>query len=156
MNVIAIDPGKNGGVAVLSGEGEVLVCKKMPDTPADLLELLKEYKEGSCCYLEKVQGIPGQGAASAFSFGRGFGQIEMALMALCIPTYDVTPQKWQKFYQVGGSSIMNSTAAEKREHKNKLKQKAQQLFPKLGKSITLVTCDSLLIALYGVHQQRKK
>ena len=47
-----------------------------------------------------------------------------------------------KFYQLG-----RSTGYSKTEWKNKLKAKAQQLFP--GEKVTLATCDSLLIAEYG-------
>ena len=150
--VIGIDPGKNGGIAILRGDGVVTDVCAMPDTAHDLLQLLREYASyGDCvCYLEKVGGMPGNGASAMFSFGRGFGHIEMCLLALCIPTTEVIPQKWQRYFGVGGSSITKSSAVEKREHKNKLKFKCQQLFPDLGKRITLRTCDALLIAYYGL------
>lgn len=159
--IIAIDPGKNGAIAVLDGEGGVVDVMKMPDTAQELLEVLKEcrhhedneYWHQSVCYLEKVGGMPGQGGSAMFSFGRGYGHVEMALLALEIPTNEVSPQKWQKHFGAGGSSITKSSAAEKREHKNKLKAKAQQLFPMLGKKVTLATCDALLIAEYGRKQE---
>lgn len=51
--------------------------------------------------LEKVGGIPGNGANAMFNFGRGYGHLEMALLACRIPTETVTPQKWQKEFQLG-------------------------------------------------------
>lgn len=160
--VIGIDPGKNGGIAMLDQDGLPIEVVKMPETPQDLLDCLSNMMMvgGSLsenatfvCYIEKVGGIPGQGASSAFSFGKGCGHLEMALLALKLSTNEVTPQKWQKGYQVGSSSITKSSAAEKKEHKNKLKAKSQSLFPQLGNKITNATCDALLIAEYGRKQE---
>ena len=152
--IIGIDPGKNGGIAVLDEDANVIDIMKMPETPQDLLDALSNYlpieqQQTSICYLEKVGGMPGQSGSAMFSFGRSYGHIEMALLASKIPTYEILPQRWQKHFSLSGSSITKSSSAEKREHKNRLKAKAQQLFPQLGKKITLSTCDALLIAEYG-------
>lgn len=155
--MIGIDPGKKGGIAVLCGDGTVVDVVSMPDTPQDLLEFLRDVAayDGTCrCYLEKVGGMPGNGGSAMFNFGKGYGWIEMALLSLEIPAVTVTPQKWQSVYGVGSSSITRSSAAEKKEHKNRLKAVAQGLFPSLGKRITLETCDSLLIAEYGRRNER--
>lgn len=141
---IGIDPGKNGGVVVMCEYGEVLLVEKMPSTPQDLLSLLEEFKEDSICILERVGGMPGNGGSAMFNFGKGYGHIQMALIALGIPCEEVTPNKWEKSFQLGCSGKYSKT-----EWKNKLKSKAQQLFPKLGKKITLATCDALLICEYG-------
>lgn len=141
---IGIDPGKHGGIAVIDESGGVVEVAKMPDTPQDLLELLERYKDGTVCVLERVGGMPGNAANAMFNFGKGYGHLQMALLALHIPTVDVTPNKWEKHYQLGSSGKYTKT-----EWKNRLKAKAQQLFPHLGKKITLATCDALLIAEYG-------
>lgn len=146
-NYIGIDPGKHGGIAVLDESGAVVDIVKMPETPQDLLGLLSQYKENSVCTLERVGGMPGNGGSAMFNFGKGYGHLQMALIALEIPTEDVTPNKWEKMYQLGSSGKFGKT-----EWKNKLKAKAQQLFPSLGKKITLATCDALLIAEYGRRQ----
>ncbi len=141
---IGIDPGKNGGIAVMSYDGSVIDLTKMPETPQDLLCFLSKYKDGSFCTLERVGGMPGNGGSAMFNFGKGYGHLQMALIALQIPTEDVTPNKWEKSYQLGTSGKFTKT-----EWKNRLKAKAQQLFPGLGKRITLATCDALLICEYG-------
>jgi hypothetical protein len=147
--VIAIDPGANGGISIYSvKERKLIEVAKLPSTPQELLQLLRFYQYNSVCYLEHVQGIPGDGAHRAFTFGKGFGWIEMALIACKIPTIEVTPQKWQKELQLGHKGSKSST-----EWKNKLKTKAQQLFPNAGK-ITLATADSLLILKYGLMQEK--
>lgn len=144
MKIMGIDPGKNGGICILDQSGEVLTLIKMPATPSDLYNFLGEHSDCNACVLEKVGGMPGNGGSAMFNFGKGYGWLEMALIACKIKTVTVTPQKWQKYYQLGCSSSCTHT-----EWKNKLKAKAQQLFPSLGKKITLVTCDAMLIAEYG-------
>ena len=122
--IIGIDPGVNGGIAVYSCDSKkVIELAKMPSTPQELLALLKIYKKNSVCYLERVQGVPGNGASQMFNFGRGFGQIEMALMACKIPYTEVTPQKWQKVLQLGHKGTKSTS-----QWKNKLKTRAQQIF----------------------------
>lgn len=145
--IIGIDPGAAGGIGVYSiTQGRLIMAIKMPETPTDLLAFLKLHSLNSKCYLEKVGGIPGNGANAMFNFGRGYGHLEMALLACRIPTETVTPQKWQKEFQLGGRGKTMS----KTEWKNKLKAKAQQLFPTFN--ATLATCDAMLIALYGSRQ----
>ena len=149
---IGIDPGVNngagrcGGIAVVDANGNVADIAKMPETPHDILKFLEQYSEkNAVCVLEDVgHGIPGQSSKATATFARHNGHLEMALLALSIPTEKVTPQKWQKIYQLGSSKGATKTA-----WKNKLKAKAQQLFPSLGKRITLSTSDALLIAEYA-------
>lgn len=152
--IMAIDPGANGGIAVLDEGGGIVSVDKMPSTMMDLYDYLSKFgydasPDGSgcqvVCYLEAVGfGIPGQSSKATATFSRHCGHVEMALLALRIPTNTVTPQKWIKSYQLGKSNAYSKT-----EWKNRLKAKAQQLFPMLGKKITLATCDALLIAEYG-------
>ena len=151
--IIGIDPGSNGGIAVLDMEGNVMFVRKMPDTPQDILECLRKFagtelfNSEAICYLEKVgMGMPGQSSKATATFARHCGHLEMALLALGIKTNDVTPNKWEKSYQLGKSSDSSKT-----EWKNKLKAKAQQLFPK--EKVTLAICDALLLAEYGRKQE---
>ncbi len=142
---IGIDPGMSGGIAVLDEAGNIADVRNMPDTPADILEYLRPYQAFPCvCVLEDVgQGMPGQSSSATAKFARHNGHLEMALLALGIKTIKARPQKWEKTYALGKSSSF-----EKAEWKRKLKERAQQLFPQLGKKVTLKTCDALLIAEY--------
>lgn len=148
--VIGIDPGTNGAIAVFSiTKGELIEAFKMPETPTDLLHSLSLYSKNSEVYLEQVGGLPGMGGSAMFNFGKGYGHLEMALISLKMPYVTVTPQKWQKFFQLGTKGKSSNT-----EWKNKLKAKSQQLFPKL--KITLATADALLIMRYGQYQTKLK
>ena len=151
--ILGIDPGNNGGIAVLDTDGNVISLTKMPDTPQDILEYLRKYCNTEMfgntviCYMEKVgTGIPGQSSKATATFARHCGHLEMALMALGITTNEVTPQRWMKYYQLGKSSDYS-----KNEWKNRLKAKAQQLFPR--EKVTLAVADALLISEYGRKQE---
>jgi hypothetical protein len=70
-----------------------------------------------------------------------FGIVLGAAMALGYRIERVTPQKWQKELGLGTSKGLSKT-----EWKNKLKGRAQELFPNIP--ITLKTADALLIWEY--------
>jgi len=143
---IGIDPGKSGGIAWIT-DGKPCV-EKMPDTLADLWDLLLNitggcgvYEIDCVAYLEQVSSSPGMGVVSAFTFGNGFGHLEMALTAAGIPFERVRPQVWQK-----------AMGCMTKGDKNVSKRKAQELFPEI--KITHATADALLIAKYGHTNNR--
>ena len=143
MTIIGIDPGKNGGIAWTT-DGKPCV-EKMPETLQDLWDLVHDIRQGypsaragePCkAYLEAVHSSPQMGVKSAFTFGNGFGHLEMALTAAQIPFERVRPQLWQK-----------TMGCMTKGDKNISKRKAQELFPTM--KITHATADALLIAEYG-------
>lgn len=146
MTVIAIDPGLKGGIAVL--DGNEMHTYPMPETYPDIYIVLKGLQEDfniTRAVLEKVgQGLPGQSSKATATFARHCGHLEMALYALGIPTEEVTPQKWQRYYS---NQIGKSTGLSKTEWKNKLKGLAQRLYP--SEKVTLNTADAILLAHYG-------
>ena len=150
-NIIGIDPGLHGGIAILVFDGDPNIpihIHDMPDTYPDMFNLLSDIKAmfwPVSCVLEDVgNGIPGQSSKATATFARHNGHLEMALYALGIPTEKVTPAKWMKHYsnQVGTSKGLSKT-----EWKNKLKGLAQRLYPSV--KVTLNTADAILIANYG-------
>ena len=147
MTTIGIDAGKNGGIAWIA-DGKACV-EKMPDTLQDLWELVQDIQRANViwpdrtpcrAYIEQVASSPQMGVKSAFSFGQGFGHLEMALTASGISFERIRPQVWQK-------SLGCMTGGDK----NITKRRAQELFPQL--KITHATADALLIAYYGSKQQ---
>lgn len=136
MIIIGIDPGKNGGIAWID-DGRACF-EKIPATLRDLFELFESIRLGTHCraFLEQVHSSPQMGVKSAFTFGNGFGHLEMALTAVRIPFERVRPQVWQK-----------AMGCMSKGDKNVTKRRAQELFPEL--KITHATADALLIAQYG-------
>ena len=137
--IIGCDPGTNGGIAWIT-DGRACV-EKMPDTLQDLWELFRDIaSEGDCrAYLEQVHSSPQMGVVSSFTFGNGFGHLEMALTAAGIPFERVRPQVWQK-----------AMGCMTKGDKNVSKRRAQELFPSM--KMTHATADALLIASYGAKQ----
>jgi Holliday junction resolvasome RuvABC endonuclease subunit len=137
MTYIGIDPGKSGSICAITLTGAV--AHKMPDTDKDLLDLLKSVMfsaDGKAvAFLEEVSSSPQMGVVSAFTFGRGFGKLEMALLAAEIPTDKVRPQVWQKALRCMSKGSKNVTKA-----------RAQELFPTM--KVTHNVADGLLIATY--------
>jgi len=144
MTTIGIDPGKSGGIAWIQ-DGESCV-EKMPDTLQDLWELLENIAINAQldnlkihAYLEQVHSSPQMGVKSAFTFGNGFGHLEMALTAAGIPFTRVRPQVWQK--ELGCMT---------KGDKNVTRKRAQELFPTI--KCTHAVSDALLLAKYGTKQ----
>ena len=143
--ILGIDPGKNGAIAWIT-DGKICV-EKMPETLQDLWGVIQDIHSDTICsrgatikaYIEAVHSSPQMGVTSAFTFGQGFGHLEMALTAAGIPFERVTPQKWQK-----------AMGCMTKGNKNVSKARAQELFPQM--KVTHAISDALLIAEYGARQ----
>lgn len=149
---LGADPGASGGLAVLNEDGTIYRHDKAPVTDADLLALLHAITEDGTRRVvgtvEYVSAIPKMGVVSAFSFGKGYGGLLMALCAANVPYDIVTPPVWQKAMQCRSHGDKNIT-----------KRRAQQLWP--GAKITHATADALLMAEYtrrrgGIAMARAK
>ena len=134
---IGIDPGINGGVAFVPDSGTPW-AHKMPETDRDLIDLLRDSINlfEARATLEFVSSSPQMGVKSAFTFGEGYGRLQMALTALGVPYERVRPQAWQK-----------AMGCLTKGDKNVSKRKAQELFPAI--KVTHAIADALLIAEYG-------
>lgn len=141
--VIGIDPGKGGGIAALGGD--TIDVRKMPETVGDLVDRLRELAVAgyTIAYLERVHSSPQMGVVSAFTFGRGLGNIEATCQAVGIRLEWVAPGVWQK-----------ALGCLSRGDKNITKRRAQELFP--TETITHAKADALLIAEYGRRQEASR
>lgn len=137
---IGLDLGSNGGVVVLQEDGQVAEVFKNPDNVKDWVEKLYKYKDHHCfCLTEKVHSMPINGGKANFTFGKTVG-ITLTILEICqIPFQEITPQSWMKGYMMKKEKTESMT-----DWKNRLKNKAQQLFPK--EKVTLWSADAFLIA----------
>lgn len=153
MNYLGIDPGAAGGMASVRSIGVVEIddlCP-MPVTEADVWSWFREMRERSddgefrCC-IEKVggyvSGSKGNIGSAMFKFGRGVGVLVGCLTAACIPFEEVNPATWQRALGIPPRKRTET----KTQHKNKIKARAQALFP--GVKLTLATCDAIMLAEY--------
>lgn len=156
--ILGIDPGLNGGIAVMQENGELLHYSRMPIKQERVLSpkrkkrsrmidvtgiaaILAQY-EPTNIFIERAGARPGQGVVSMFTFGMGYGMILGLCMAMegAICTDVVTPQRWQKQLMVGLDHIEDT--------KVRALAKFQQLYPELDVTHDGIV-DAVLIAEYG-------
>lgn len=148
---LAIDPGASGGYAW--PVEDIVVARPMPDTEGELLDDLRAIRamaKDVTVTIEEVGGYVGsaQPGSAMFKFGRGFGFLLGACMALGYRVQLVRPQRWQSRLGLGTAS----SCASKSEWKRKLKAEAQRRFPNCP-DITLKTADALLILDYAINRE---
>lgn len=140
MVYIGIDPGKNGGIAIIWSSH----IRSVVYSDNELIMLCEEFKDMDViCYLENVHAMPKQGVSSTFNFGMNFGFIQGVLKAYAIPYELVTPQKWKKEFSCTSD-------------KNTSIEVCKRLFPNVSLKAT-ERCkkdhdgmaEALLIAEYG-------
>lgn len=119
LAVLGIDPGHDGGLALLNIEADNVFVRVMPKHKAQIIgyrgrKAIKSKTsidvsglvtwirscqmqyDVSLCALESVHSISGQGITSAFSFGKGYGEVIGVLTALDIDVRYVEPQVWKQ------------------------------------------------------------
>lgn len=152
INIAGVDPGCSGAVAFL---GEDPITYEMPTyqitkgrslrRQIDIPAFIKIFEDNrpQHVYIERVSAQPGNGAASAFSFGWNCAIVEVTMCALKIPFTYVTPQVWKK--------AMDCPA-----DKDGARQRATQLLPELAHNWLLKRQDGVaeasLLALYGLNK----
>jgi crossover junction endodeoxyribonuclease RuvC len=103
MTVIGIDPGLKGGI-VFMVDGRIAKAKKMPVVKGDggssidfgEVAAMFRYEKPDIVAIEKVHSMPGQGVASVFTFGMGFGGLIGVCAGLGVSYKFVRPIEWQK------------------------------------------------------------
>lgn len=147
---IGIDPGANGGVAVIhnnTAEAYVLSEDLLLEMLSDLSQKAVRNKYKIKCILEKVGARPKQGVVSTFNFGCNFGFIQGVLKAYKIEYKLITPQKWKK--EMGVTSDKDTSIRE-----------AKRLFPDVDLRATKRCkndhdgkAEALLLAEYGRREE---
>lgn len=156
---MGINPGKARGIVTIDGKDVSLYV--MPNSLCDLWCLFDNYLYPKpVALLERVSASPQMGDTSAFTFGRGFGNLEMALTGNGILYEEVTPVIWQRRLHIPPRRTRRGETP--RQFKERLRQKAQKLFPDLyiwsdwAKTDQLKVCDALLIAEYLRRREEGK
>jgi crossover junction endodeoxyribonuclease RuvC len=118
--ICGIDPGLDGGLAILDDSGQLVGLHLMPTIKAGrkgcrggkaeidmaaLARLLVDNHVGHVC-LERVSAMKGWGAGSAWRFGVGWGQIQGLTHGLGLGLVLVPPKTWQ-------SKVLSGTTRDK-------------------------------------------
>mgnify|MGYP001463378538 CR=1 FL=1 len=146
--IIAFDPGKGGGFALLRPNGSI---DPRPWTVEhEALEIIQSLDPVS--YEAVIEDVPpfvaaATSSASSFKLGYNYGFIVGAVRGHGLPTHLVKPQIWQKGL-VGLKPKMGYTA-----RKRQLKDNAVRLYPDL--KITNATADAVLIMNFWKKERSK-
>jgi crossover junction endodeoxyribonuclease RuvC len=105
-NIIGIDIGSKGALALVDETGALLEIADMPilrDGPgnrpnvnAPLLAEIVYRWQATRAFVEYVGARPGEGPTGAFSFGRSKGVVEGVCAAAGLPIAFLTPPVWKK------------------------------------------------------------
>jgi len=105
MMIIGIDPGMKGAIAFRRGRGVTVrplpvlrVTKNKRAVDEVTVRQILEHRRSAIqhVYIEKVQSMPGQGIASAFNFGAGWGLLRGICVGLHLPYTLVHPTTWKR------------------------------------------------------------
>lgn len=121
---VGIDPGKQGGLAIISHDLTEAIGFRFPDDFVEAANIMRDWKTQysiACAGIEKVGAMPKQGVKSMFSFGENYGAWQGILSALSIPFIFVTPHKWQK-------AMLDSQGGSNKERSLNM---ARRLFPQV-------------------------
>lgn len=157
MKIIGIDPGCSGALVAIDTElplRDGITIHKLPETIGETWQLLASYSD-SVAYMERVAASQRQSQKSAITSARRAGWLQMGMVAAGISAEEILPKTWQKALGItstpGNSQRPDANRRAKKDHKKKLRQKAEQLFPWI--KMTDWKADALLIAWYGNRQQ---
>lgn len=140
-----VDPGKSGAIAALDASGNCVGSVRLCETPHDIWSWLRDkssHCDKSFAVLERVSARPGQGVSSTFKFGTSYGMAKGLLVAAGIPHEEKTPSVWMRHM-----GLTSPKGTSKTDHKRKLKQRAQELWPDV--KVTNKEADALLIAEFA-------
>ena len=151
---IGIDPGLDGAVAFVFDDGAPLVfdtptlrvgsgkVTRRVYNPQAMAEIIASCSNRRHVFIEDVHSMPGQGVASTFTFGVGFGTWLGILAALGLSYDRVPPQRWKRAMLDGMG-----------HDKDASRVRAIQLFPAVADQLGLKKHDgraeALLLAEYG-------
>lgn len=172
---MGIDPGINGGIAVIDESGNFVFAKPTPcikikknnksksdydvSTMADYVRSFLD-KDLTVCQ-ELTHAMPGNGGVSMYHFGRGHGIWEGIVGAFALPYVLCTPQKWKGMYpslsqdkltkeqrlKMSSSEISSWKRKQKSESKKKSIDLAKSMFFGADKEITKIKHDGIAEAL---------
>jgi crossover junction endodeoxyribonuclease RuvC len=155
MNIVGIDPGLSGGVALV-GDGALQMAVDMPVLGGEidideLCELLNMSKP-DVVVVETVHAMPKQGVSSTFNFGLSTGMVLGTIRSLRHPLVRMRPIDWKR---ANGLVGQDKTAS---------RRLAQELWPDMADLFKLVRHDgraeaALIARAYQfrmIHQANKE
>lgn len=142
MYFLGIDPGKNGGFAVLDETEPIILNKFDKDDFIRITDWLSNAQYKTKCCIEKVHAMPKQGSVSMFSFGENYGWLKGVLDAQEISYQEIPPQTWKKLFGLNSDKVKSIEVAKQLFPKTRL-------IPENGRKESDGFAEALLMAEYA-------
>jgi hypothetical protein len=154
--VVGIDPGLDGGVAVLN-ESDTLDTAPLPTMGEgkhrvlDIAQLVRWLRDRDVteAIMELSGAMPDQGRASIFRYGVSFGQLLGMCQGMLLPYVIVSPLRWKRHY-----GLLNSKKHGIVVGKDDSRRRAIELFPanahQFARKLDTHRAEAALIARYGM------
>lgn len=157
MKILGVDPGINGGVAIVEITNVSVVIDAI-DVPVigskakervDTIAVRKwiEQHQPALAFIERAQAMPKQGASSGFKYGRAVGALEATIALVGIAVQIIEPSVWKRALRLPGKD------------KEAARQRAIELFPQAHKLLSRRRdhgrAEAILIALFGATQNSR-
>lgn len=144
--IVAIDPGANGGIAIMTNSGNVVVEKLRSESLKAMLYQFKTFTGNDTIALEDVGfHVKGNNAQASATFAKHVGHLEMALAANWLEPVYVKPREWMK--------ALGPLPKDKSERKNEIKRLMQERYPHI--KVTLWSSDALGILTWAFERKMK-
>lgn len=150
MVICGIDPGKNGGAAIIANGKVVAVASFTDGVVAAMRKVI--LLEPDIYVIEKVGAQTKDGVKSAFSFGRALGQVEGVIGNG--EKFYVPPRTWQSWAGVYGCGKGKGTKQKSYEIARFVVDEALLKGPRGG--IKDGVCDAILIGFWYQENILKK
>jgi len=98
VRIIGIDPGLNGGIAILDGTLQSVYRMPVHDGQINvdtLIEIINDYPPHAIV-IEEQQAMPKQGVSSTFKTGMNYGILLGVVESLLHPLVKMKPSEWKK------------------------------------------------------------
>lgn len=142
MNILGIDPGVKGAIALFDTQERRVSVIDMPDTTSALHDAVSALPPVAVCMLEKPYYPKVIGTKNVARIAEAYGKIISALTWRGIPINEVRPAEWK--------AALNLSA-----HKAASREKASQVFPDDAEIWARIKDDgraeASLLAWYGLR-----
>ncbi|MDT1061176.1 hypothetical protein RM190_04845 [Paracoccus sp. CPCC 101403] len=141
MNLLGIDPGRKGALAILDSDTLQVVTHDMPASTPELHDLIAALPEVRVCILEQIYAGPQMSRTSVGAMFESFGVLKGALTWRSIPVQTVRPNIWKAALNVPAD-------------KNAARRRASEFFPDCADQWKLAKFDgraeAAMLAWYGL------
>lgn len=148
--LLAIDPGRSGGVAWIDRAG-VVRAVPMPEGMSAQVDLLRRLTDAVPlqeleAWMEKTgTHVQGNSASASAKFARHCGHLEAALYALRVPVRQVVPGKWMR--------SLGALPGDKKARKAAIREEMARRHPHLR--VTLKVADALGVLSWAERRREE-